>query len=115
MTDGGITAHSSYEEFTYDSLEDITSRLGEFAIRLQQRRGYKGYIVVYAGRNQKTNGVASFANKARDYLIKELEADPDTIVSFNGGYREQAIVQLFLIPSLWPPPVANPTLPGTLK
>lgn len=115
LTDGGITAYSPYEEFSYDSLEDITSRLGEFAIRLQQRRGYKGYIVVYAGRNQKTNGVASFANKARYYLIKELEGDPDTIVSFNGGYREQAIVQLFLIPSSWPPPVANPTLPGTLK
>ena len=115
LTDGGITAYSPYDDFTYDSLEDITSRLGEFAIRLQKQRGYKGYIVVYADRNQKTDGVASFANKARDYLIKELKTDPDTIVSVNGGYREQSIVQLFLIPSSWPPPVANPTLPGTLK
>lgn len=115
LTDGGITAYSPYDEFTYDSLEDITSRLGEFTIRLQKQLGYKGYIVVYAGRNQKTDGVAAFANKARDYLIKELETRPDTIVAINGGYREQAMVELFLIPSSWPPPIANPTLPGTLK
>ena len=114
-TDGGITAYSPYDEFTYDSLEDTTSRLGEFTIRLQKQTGYKGYILVYASQNQKTEGVGGFASRARDYLIKELKTDPDTIVAVNGGYREEAMVHLFLIPNAWPPPVPNPTLPGTPK
>ena len=115
LTDGGITAYSPYDEFTYDSLEDITSRLGEFTIRLRKQHGYKGYVVVYASPNHNIDGVASFANKAKDFLINEFKIDPETIVSINGGYREKPMVQLFLIPNLWPPPVANPTLPGTLK
>jgi hypothetical protein len=114
-TDGGITAYSPYEEFPYESLDDITSRIGEFTIRLQKQPMYKGYIVVYAGRDQKISGVATFASKARDYVIKELDAKPDTIVAINGGYREEPMVHLFMIPSSWPPPVPNPTLAGVLK
>ena len=115
LTDGGITAYKPYDEFPYDSLEGITSRLGEFTIRLQKQPTYKGYIIVYAGRNKKTDGVANFATRSRDYLINEFQVSAETIVALNGGYRKEPVVELFLIPSAWPPPVPTPTFAGTLK
>jgi len=115
LTDGGVTAYVPYNELPYDSLEDITSRLGEFGIRLQNSPGYKGYIVVYASRDRKISGVGGFANKARNYLIDELKIEPTAIEAINGGYREHATTELFLIPASWPPPVPSPTLAGILK
>jgi hypothetical protein len=115
LTDGGISAYSPYDEFPYDSLEGLTSRLGEFTVRLQKQPTYKGYIVVYAGRNRKIDGVGTFANRSRAYLIKEFQVNPKTIVALNGGYREEPVVELFLIPNAWPAPVPAPTFAGILK
>jgi hypothetical protein len=115
LSDGGITDYSPYDQFPYDSLNDITSRLGEFTVRLQKLPTYSGYIVVYAGRKQETHEVASFAKRAREYLIKEFHANPKTIVALNGGYRGEPVVELFLIPSTWPSPVPTPTFGGILK
>lgn len=114
-TDGGITAYSPNSEFPFDTLDDITARLGEFIIRLQESPKYKGYIIVYARHDKVMPGVGEFASAARNYLIKEFETDPKTIEAITGGYREQATVELFLIPSAWPPPVATPTFGALVK
>ena len=108
-TDGGITDYSPYNEFPFDTLDDITERLGEFVIRLQESPDYKAYIIVYAPRDKKMPGVREFASTARKYWIKEFEMDPNSIQATYGGYREQATVELFLIPSAWPPPLPTPT------
>ena len=115
LTDGGITAYAPYYEFPYASLQDITSRLGEFSIRLHKQPDYKGYLVVYAGCDRKIAGVAAFANKAKNYLIDELKTDPKAVEAINGGYRDQPTIELFLIPNSWPPPVPTPTFAGILR
>ncbi len=114
-TDGGITAYSPYSEFPFETLHDITERLGEFVIRLQESPKYKGYIIVYARHDKVIPSVGEFASAARNYLIKEFETDPKTIEAITGGYREQATVELFLIPSPWPPPVPTPTFGALVK
>lgn len=115
LTDGGVTAYAPYYEFNYETLDDITSRIGEFGLRLRNSPDYTGYVIVYAAQNKKVPGVGGFANTARDYLINELETDPKTIQAINGGYREQPTVELFLIPSKWPAPVPTPSFGGILK
>lgn len=115
LTDGGITAYVPYYEFHYETLDDITTRIGEFGIRLRKTPDYRGYVIVYGGQSKKIARVAEFATIARDYLIKELETDPKAIRAINGGYREQPTVELFLIPSEWPAPVPTPTFSGILK
>jgi hypothetical protein len=114
-TDGGITAYSPYNQFSFDTFNDITDRLGEFVSRLHQSPEYKGYIIVYARHDKAMPGVKDFASAARDYLIKEFETDPKTIQAINGGYREQPTVELFLIPKEWPAPVPTPAFGGFLK
>lgn len=115
LTDGGVTAYAPYYEFNYETLDDITSRIGEFGLRLRNSPDYTGYVIVYAAQNRKVPGVEGFANTARNYLINDLDTDPKTIQAINGGYREQPTVELFLIPSKWPAPVPTPTFGGILK
>jgi hypothetical protein len=114
-TDGGITSYRPYHEFHYDTLEDLTSGLDEFGIRLSKSPQYKGYIVVYAGIKQKTPRVGEYANSAKTYLIKELQITPKTIEVINGGYRDKPMVELFLLPMNWPVPIPNPAFPGVPK
>lgn len=115
LTDGGVTAYAPYDVFPYRSLDDITSRLGEFAVRLQKLPDYQGYIVVYATRNTMVPGVATFADKARAYLIDTIGTEPRVITAINGGYRERPTVEIFLIPKSWPAPIPTPTIAGILK
>jgi len=114
-TDGGKTAYVPYQQFSYSTVEDVTSRLGEFAIRLSKSPNYKGYVVVYAGLNKNVAPAAEVQNAVRNYLQKELDLDQKTFQAITGGYREQPTVELFLIPSDWPVPIANPTFGGIPK
>ena len=114
-TDGGITSYKPYHEFHYDNLEDLTSRLGEFGVRLSKSPQYKGYVVVYAGINQKAPRVEEVAKAAKTYLLGELEINPEALQVINGGYRETSTVELFVLPIDWPVPVASPHFPGVPK
>lgn len=114
-TDGGITAYMPYQQFPYSAVEDIKSRLGEFGIRLSKSPNYKGYVVIYSGLNKNIATAAEIDNAVRNYLQNELDIDPKTFQAISGGYREHPTVELFLLPSDWPVPVANPTFGGIPK
>jgi len=114
-TDGGVTAYVPYQEFQYSTVEDITSRLGEFGIRLRKSSNYIGYVVVYSGVNKNIATPAQIQSAVRNYLQNELDLDPKTFRAMNGGYRKHPTVELFLLPSEWPVPVANPTYGGVPK
>lgn len=115
LTDGGVTAYNRYNEFFYGKLDDITSELGAFVIQLQKSPDYKGYVIIYAPYNKKIPGIEEFSNKAKDYMIDDLRTDPRAIEVIRGGYREEATVELFLIPRQWPAPIPTPTFAGILK
>ena len=111
FTDGGVTAYTPYYEFFFETLEDMKGHLGEFGVRLIKEPQFKGYVIVYGGKDKKID-IGKFSKSAKDYLIEELNIDPDSLDAINGGYREKATVELFLIPRDWPPPVATPTFSG---
>lgn len=111
-TDGGVTAYAPYQEFSYSTVEDITSRLGEFGVRLSKSSNYRGYVMVYSGVNKNIATTAQIQSAVRNYLQNELDLDPKTFRAMNGGYRKHPTVELFLLPSEWPVPVANPTYAG---
>ena len=107
-TDGGITAYRPYYEFPFETVDDVKGRLGEFGVRLFKEPRFKGYVIVYGQRN-KVDPVDRFVKSAKAYLVEELNINPNTVEASNGGYREYATVELFLIPREWPPPIATPT------
>ena len=107
-TDGGITTYRPFYEFPFETVDDVKERLGEFGVRLLKEPQLKGYIIVY-GQRDKVASVDQFVKSAKAYLVEELNLNPNSIETSNGGYREHATVELFLIPREWPPPIATPT------
>ena len=107
-TDGGVTAYRPYDEFPFETEEDVNGRLAEFGVRLLKEPQLKGYIIVYGQRN-KVAPVDRFVKSAKAYLVEDLNINPNKVEASNGGYREYATVELFLIPREWPPPIATPT------
>ena len=112
-TDGGITAYRPYDEFPLETVDDLKGRLGEFGVRLLKEPQLKGYIIVY-GQHDKIEALDRFVKMAKDYLVEELNINPNAVEASNGGYRESPSIELFLIPRKWPPPIATPTF-GRVK
>lgn len=112
-TDGGITAYRPYDEFPFETVDDMKGRLGKFGVRLLKEPQLKGYIIVY-GKHNQSDALDQFVKMAKDYLIGELNINPNAVEATNGGYRECRSIELFLIPRQWPPPIATPTF-GRVK
>ena len=104
----GFTTYRPYYEFQFETLDDVKDRLGEFGVRLLKEPQLRGYIIVY-GQHNKVAPIDRFVMTAKAYLVEELNINPKTVEASNGGYREYATIELFLIPREWPPPVATPT------
>ena len=114
-TDGGITAYHPYYEFQYETVDDITSRVGTFGILLVKDRTFKGYVIFYGTPDKKNEPIAKLMTTVKNYLIGELNVNSNALEVINGGYRDTPIVALFLIPREWPRPVATPTLGGGIN
>ena len=54
------------------------------------------YIIGYAGRRARIGEALARADRAKAYLSKLAGFDKAEIVTIDGGYRDEAAVQLFL-------------------
>jgi len=78
--------------------------------------GWKGYIVVYAGPRARTGEAQARADRAKNYLVREKNLQLRRINTIDGGYRETAQVDLFIVPPGGPKPVPFPTVdPRTVQ
>ena len=109
-TDGGVTTYRPFDEFPYETAEEIKSRLGEFGVRLTKKPEFKGYVIVYGTPDKRTEPIPNLISAVKTYLIDELNVDSRALELFAGGCREMPTVAVFLIPREWPPPVSTPTL-----
>ena len=90
--------------------EDEKARLDNFAIQLLNEPRAQGYIYGYAGRDSRKGEVAKRLRRAKDYLVGIRQMKPGRIVTIDGGYREDFIVILIIVPSGAVAPLAMPTL-----
>ncbi len=112
-------AKNKFAQYAFDSygkipFEDAEARLDTFIVQLldlnQGTPHYRGFIIVYAGRSAHTAEASAVAECAKNYLVKVREADPETIVAADGGYRDEFTVELYIMPNDAYPPRLMPTL-----
>lgn len=125
-------AKNRFEQVPYDSygripFEDAAARLDNFALQLQHlnegKPHYRGFIIVYAGRSAHASEAGAIAACSRNYLVSVRKFDPDTVIAADGGYRDELLVELFIMPNDAYPPLLMPTvspgkievLPGTIN
>lgn len=69
------------------------------------------YIIVYGGRRgDRRNETQARIACIRDYMLNRRSISPDRIVIMNGGYRQEATVELWLVSRGERAPVATPTV-----
>jgi hypothetical protein len=112
-------AKNKFEQVPYDSygkipFEDAEARLDTFVTQLldlnQGTPHYRGFIIVYAGRSAQAAEASTVAECSKNYLVKVREADPETIVAADGGYRDEFTVELYIMPNDAYPPMLMPTV-----
>lgn len=92
----------------FDEYGSLVSRkekacLSAFAAELENNPGAQGYVIAYAGR-QRRNGTQRHLQRVKDYLTKERAIDYGRIVTIDGGRRQQAAVELWVVPTGADPP-----------
>jgi hypothetical protein len=112
-------AQNKFEQRPFDlfgkiPFDDAEARLDTFIAELlnlnQGAPHYRGYIVVYARRSAHPNEAANFAECAKNYLVTVREAVPETLFATDGGYRDEFMVELFIMPNDAYPPLLTPTV-----
>lgn len=108
--DLGLTNYRPYDKFLPTSKDQIHAHLDEFAFQLTNQLGFEAYIVCYAGKITSRGAGNKMAQMARDYLINIRKISKPRVFAIDGGFREKAEFELFLIPTGMPPPTPTPTL-----
>ncbi|MDX6270694.1 MAG: hypothetical protein QOD28_1917, partial [Acidobacteriota bacterium] len=89
---------------------DEKARLDNFAIQLQNDPGAQGYIIAYGGRRGAAGEAQTRADFAKNYLVNSRGIDAGRLVTVDGGFREEATTELWLVPSGATPPTASPNV-----
>ncbi|MFL6208706.1 MAG: hypothetical protein ACJ74W_07620 [Pyrinomonadaceae bacterium] len=105
-----VAQYRPYDSFTKKSKVVTFARLDNFALQLLTSSIWKGYIIAYAGKVSKQGEAKVMAEKAKQYLINKHKISPHRIVAIDGGYKETAEFELYLIQNNMLPPRPIPTL-----
>ena len=97
---------------TYDEISQAQERqrLDNFVIALMDQEGRAGYIIGYGAKRARVREAIERAQRARDYLIKVRNFPRGRLMAINGGYREKASVELYVVPPGGCPPTTTPTI-----
>jgi|GEM_PF-1304354 len=104
------------DEYGILSLTEGNARLDNYAIELQNDPTAVGYVIAYGGRNSRPGTATSLLNMSKKYLVDTRGIDGSRIVTVDGGYREHATTQLWVVPQGSKAPQAEPTVdPSEIK
>ncbi|MCA1594475.1 MAG: hypothetical protein LC754_17980 [Acidobacteria bacterium] len=86
------------DEFGEISRDDEKARLDNFAISLQNEPGAQGYIIAYAGRRSRPGEGQRRAERVKAYLVNTRGLAASRVVTVDGGFRESAATELWIVP-----------------
>lgn len=98
-----ITPIQKFDEFGDVKCEDEMARLDNFAIQLQHSPQAKGVIIFYGGktfRGRLPKRAEAEARSARlkPYLVGRRGIPANQVIVINGGFAEEWLVQLWVVP-----------------
>ncbi|HVF28159.1 MAG TPA: hypothetical protein VM943_07960 [Pyrinomonadaceae bacterium] len=100
-----------FDEFPSVAFDDDKARLDNFAIELQRNPGAIGHVIVYGGRRDRAGHADMLGERTRNYLVRTRGIDAGRVQIVNGGYRERAAYELWLVPQGATPPPPKPSVP----
>jgi hypothetical protein len=110
--DGGIAEYIPFDGFIMKNEVDTSARLDNFAVQLSQGSSWNGYIIAYAGKIARRGEGRTLGEWARRYMVEKRNIPSNRIFAIDGGFREVAGYDLFLLADTLAPPTATPTVPS---
>ena len=92
------------------SVADRNARLDNFAIGLQNDPLAEGYVIVYRDLKSLPGEVARSLTASKNYLVNTRGIPGSRIATRDGGLREAARTELWIVPDGGTPPLALPTV-----
>ncbi len=99
-----------FDDFSSVAFDDDKARLDNFAIELQRNPGGVGHVIVYGGRRDRAGHADMLGERTRNYLVNTRGIDAERVQIVNGGYRERAAYELWLVPQGATVPQPKPTV-----
>jgi len=97
-------------EYRKIKLADEQAMLDFFTIELQNDPMAMGYIISYAGIKSKPNTAGITAKRAKNYIVDQRGIAGDRIITVDGGFRQEEITELYIVPQGAMVPSAQPTV-----
>ncbi|MGI9107253.1 MAG: Ig-like domain-containing protein [Pyrinomonadaceae bacterium] len=107
---GASQTPQQFDTYGRIARNDEKARLDNFAVALQNDTSAQGYIITYGGRRGVAGEAQTRADFAKNYLVNSRGLDAGRLVTVDGGFREEATTELWLVPSGAPPPTASPNV-----
>ncbi len=106
-----------FDEFGDINCEDEMARLDNFAVSLQNAPANKGVIVFYGGRRfrgrlPKPGEAAARTARLNSYLTQRRGIPREQVIVIDGGYREEWMTELWIVPSAATLPSLTPSVPA---
>jgi hypothetical protein len=105
-----VITPTKFDEYGNIPRNDVKARLDNFANELQANPGAQGYIIAYGGRRGPAGEAQRRADFAKDYLVNTRGIDAGRLVTIDGGFKDEASTELWIVPAGATPPTASPTL-----
>jgi hypothetical protein len=110
-----------FDKFGNICCEDEKARLDNFAIHLMNEPRSQGYIIFYEGRRYascysarpripRRREAEARAARMKPYLVDTRGLGANRIIMIKGGYREEWVAELWIVPNGANPPKPTPTL-----
>lgn len=110
------TSAQKVDEFKDINCEEEMARLDNFTINLQNTPTSKGVIIFHGGRRlggrlPRRGDAAARAARLKSYLTQRRGIPKEQIIVIDGGYREEWMAELWIVPLGADLPVGSPTIP----
>jgi hypothetical protein len=103
-----------FDEIPAVPWSDVMARLDNVAITFQRERSpILLYLIAYSGPRACIGDADRLNLRAKNYLVKRGVA-AQRIVLMDGGYLEQPMIDVWMVPSHLSPPEAVPNIDGKL-
>ena len=89
---------------------DVDAHLDNFAYYIKAEPGSRGYMISYQGRRKPPKYFAFDPEWQHKVLMSEWKFEEERVVLVDGGYREEAMMELWIVPEGAEAPEPTPTV-----
>jgi hypothetical protein len=100
-----------YDSYKLDGTEWDLIRLDGFLIEVKESIKLKGYIFVYCQTGEPITKINQIIKKLRTFVLEERKISPQKVEIIFAGCRDEAEIEMFLIPNEYPIPISSPKYP----